>query len=220
MEFTLGFSGGLAMAYAVSTTKWPAAAKPSRVTNWIALLFITWLLPWSNYVNAFEGEKLMRLAEGLGIKDRFQFVSSQQTLGLAMLVLVGIAASINWLWHEQRDDKSLLRLGSFVLFAYTLYYVIYGFIVKGFFYRYISIENSDTMYLPILFAAAIIWLWTGRGRVAAETGQNERFLGIGFAVLGAMVVTAIIAVTAATQTIHDGKISFHERFPTQEESHK
>jgi hypothetical protein len=165
MEFTLGFCGGLGMAYAVSTTCWPAATKPSRIANWIALVFVTLFLPWSNYVNAFESEKLLGLAKGLAIEDAAQFVSTQQTLGLGILFAVAIGACIYWSWHEKRDDKSLPRLGSFVLFAYTLYYVVYGFIVKGFFYRGLSIASSDTMYLPLLFLAAVLWLLYGRGKV-------------------------------------------------------
>jgi hypothetical protein len=217
MEFTLGFCGGLGMAYAVSTTRWPEAAKPSRIANWIALVFIALLLPWSNYLNAFEGEKLVRLAKELGIEDAAQFVSNQQTLGLGILAIVAIGACINWKWHEKRNDKSLLRLGSFVLFAYTLYYVVYGFIVKGFFYRSYSIENSDTMYLPILLVAVVVWLLSGRGKVEAVSSQDAKSLGPGFVALGAMVVATIVTVTAATFIIHDGKISFHERFPTHEE---
>lgn len=217
MEFTLGFCGGLGMAYAVSTTRWPESAKPSRVANWIALVFIALLLPWSNYMNAFEGEKLLRLAKGLGIEDAAQFVSNQQMLGLGILAVVAIGACINWRLHENRNDKSLLGLGSFVLFAYTLYYVIFGFIVKGFFYRTVSIGSSDAMYLPILFVAGVIWLLSGCGRVEAKPTQDTRSLGTSFVALGAMALVAIVAIAGATQFIHDGKINFSERFPTHAE---
>ena len=213
MEFTLGFCGGLGMAYAVITSQWPEAAKPSRIANWIALVFLTWLLPWSNYVNAFEGERLMRLAKGFGIEDAEQFASNQQTLGLSILIIVAMGSCINWKCHEKRNDKSLLRLGSFVLFAYTLYYVIYGFIVKGFFYHRLSIGSSDTMYLPILFLAAVLFLLSGRGQVEAAFSKDVKSLGLSFLILAAVVVASIATVTVATQIMHDGKISFHERFP-------
>ena len=214
MEFTLGFCGGLGMAYAVSTCSWPQGAKPSRIANWIGLVFLTLLLPWSNYVNAFEGEKLTRLAQGLGVTDSARFVAYQQTLGLGILALVAIGACINWKWHENRGDRSLRRLGSFVLFAYTLYYVLYGFIVKGFFYRGLSIGSSDTLYLPILLAAAMVWLLTGRGQLEGVSTQEARTLGKNFIAVGAVVVAAIVAAAALTVAIHDGEIRFHERFPT------
>jgi hypothetical protein len=213
MEFTLGFCGGLGMAYAVSTTRWPEAAKPSRIANWIGLVFLTLLLPWTNYVNAFEGEKLTRLAQGLGVEDTAQFALHQQMLGLGILALVAIGACINWKWHENRNDPSLLRLGSFILFAYTLYYVLYGFIVKGFFYRGLSIGSSDTLYLPILFAAAIVWLLAGRGQIEAVSTSESKSLNKSLIAVGAIVVAVVVAVAAATVVIHDGKIGFHERFP-------
>ena len=212
MEFTLGFFGGLGMAYAVSTTEWPEAAKPSRAANWIGLLFLTLLLPWSNYVNAFEGKKLMALAKGLGVEDVARFVSHQQTLGLTLVALVAIGACFNWKWHQHRDDRSFRRLGSFVLFAYTLYYVVFGFIVKGFFYRSLSLGSSDTLYLPILMAAATLWLFSGRGQVEAVATKDAPALGSGFIVLALMALAAIVMAAAMTVAIHDGKIRFHERF--------
>jgi hypothetical protein len=217
MEFTLGFCGGLSMAYAIVTSQWPEAAKPSRIANWISLVFLTWLLPWANYVNAFEGEKLMRLAKSFGIEDAKQFAFNQQVLGLGILLVIAIGSCINWKCHEKRNDKSLFRLGSFVLFAYTLYYVIYGFIVKGFFYRSLSIGSSDTMYLPILFLAAVLFLISGRGQVEAAFSKEGKSLGLSFFILAALVVGSIVTVTAATQLMHDGKMSFHERFPVHED---
>ncbi len=213
MEFTLGFCGGLGMAYAVSTTQWPKSAKPSRIANWIGLIFLILLLPWTNYVNAFEGKKLVQLGQGLGVEDIAQFVNHQQMLGLSMLVLVAIGACINWKWHEHRDDPSLIKLGSFVLFAYTLYYVLYGFIVKGFFYRSLSIGSSDTLYLPILFAAASLWLLAGRGKVEAVSSSEVKPLDPSMLTAGAIMLVAIFAIATATVFIHDGKINFHERFP-------
>ncbi len=73
------------------------------------------------------------------------------------------------------------------------------------------------MYLPILFVAAVLWLLSGRGKVEAASTQDAKSLGSGFVALGAMAVATIVTITAATVTIHDGKISFHERFPTHEE---
>lgn len=218
MEFTLGFCGGLGMAYAVSTTQWGETEKPSRVANWIALLFVTLLLPWTNFLFAFDSERLTRLAEGLGIEDIAPFVSTQQMIGLGMLIVVAIGAGINWKWHENRSDASLLRIGSFVLFAYTLYYVAFGFLVKGFFYRDLSITSSDTLYVPILLLAGIVWLLSGRGKVEAMHTESLKTIDSGLIALVVLVVAAVITVAAVTVTIHDGNISSHERFSTLAET--
>lgn len=217
MEFTLGFCGGLGMAYGVSTTQWGEPAKPSRIANWIALPFVTLLLPWTNFLFAFDRERLTGLAEGLGIDDISQFVTSQQTLGLGMLVVVAIGACINWRWHENRNDASLLRLGSFVLFAYTLYFVVFGLIVKGFFYRELSIGSSDTLYLPILFLAGVVWFLSGRGRVEAQPTRVARTMDRGLIALAVFVVAAVVTIAGATVAVHDDKISFHERFSSETE---
>ncbi|MCA9230292.1 MAG: hypothetical protein KDA57_06555 [Planctomycetales bacterium] len=216
MEFTLGFCGGLGMAYAVSTTRWPEPTKPTPMTNWIALFLVTSLIPWTNLVDAFTSERFLRLAENLGIEDATRFAWQHQMFGLALVAIVAIGSCINWKWHQQRDDRAFLRLGSFVVFAYTLYYVIFCFLVRGFFYRSLSISSSDTMYLPIFFLAAAIWLFAGRGKVTVNDGQ-ETSLNAGVVPIASIVVAAVFAVAAATVTIHDGKIRFHERFPIQEQ---
>ncbi len=216
MEFTLGFCGGLGMSYAVSTTRWSEPAKPSGLANWLALAFVIVLLPWTNFLKAFESEKLMRLAEGLHIEDFEHFVFRQQMLGLSILVVVAIGACINWKWHEKRNDQSLRRLGSFVLFAYTLYSVIFGFLVKGFFYRELSIENSDTLYLPILFIAGAVWFLSGRGMLKAEPTRELSMPSARFGGLVAIVLAAVVVFAAATVFLHDDKIEFHERFPVRE----
>ena len=69
------------------------------------------------------------------------------------------------------------------------------------------------MYLPILFLAAVLFLLSGRGQVEAAFSKDVKSLGLSFLILAAVVVASIATVTVATQIMHDGKISFHERFP-------
>ena len=215
MEFTLGFCGGLGMAYAIAITRWPEAAKPSRLANWIALGFLTLLLPWINYVEVFESENLMSLAEELGIEDAAQFVSFQQLLGLTILVVVALGAAMTWKWHIELSDRALLQMGAFLLFAYTLYYVVFGFLIKGFFYRSLSIGDSDVLYLPILFVAAALWFFSTTGSLKTEPIQASKSHRPAFLGLVTIAVAMIVLIACVTISLHDGKIAYHERFPTQ-----
>ena len=65
MEFTLGFCGGLGMAYAVITRDWPETVKPSKVANWLAVLFVVLAIPLTNLIEAFHIKRMLNLGESL-----------------------------------------------------------------------------------------------------------------------------------------------------------
>ena len=94
-----GATGALAVLVASGRIGWlrrlPSFAALGAL-GWGAggmMRFLTLLLPWSNYVNAFEDEKLTRLAKRLGIEDAAQEVSSVGPgfVALAAIVFVMIA---------------------------------------------------------------------------------------------------------------------------------
>ncbi|NND33791.1 MAG: hypothetical protein HKN76_14470, partial [Saprospiraceae bacterium] len=156
MEFILGLSGGIAMAYAVATTKWEKTMQPSRTVQNLSIIFIFLILPLVNYFSGFTEEKIRDLAENLSVSDIDSFVLFQHIeawLSITLFAAIGIAA-----WWQRASDR-LQKWFSFVMLSsLSLCYTLLALIHKGFFHIELSIKNSITLYLPILFLA--VWLGT------------------------------------------------------------
>lgn len=215
MEFTLGFFGGLGMGYAVFSQRWPDSAPPAKGANWLAVVFLAALLPWANYVNGFDNDKLQQLAAGLAIEDPSRFAVAQQTRGLALWAIVAVSFCLIWKLRGNGADASLRAVGSFFLFAYTAYYVVFGLLVNGFFHRNVSLANSGTLYLPLLGVAAGVWLAMGRGKAEFKASNDQEELDRRLALCSVALVATVIVIAAATVHWHDQKMRFKERFPTK-----
>lgn len=208
MEFTLGFCGGLGMAYAVRTRAWPENAPPSRSGNWLALLFVFLFIPFINFVNAFELEKLTRLAEQVGVEDAAAFVTAQRTWGWLVMAVFAIATAVFW----RRNRRGGRYVAPFLLFSISLYYLLFGYLVKGFFHRPYSFGSSDTLYAPILLIVAFLWFsqkerteaWPGRQGKKENWRQWSILLGI--------LLLVILLIAAIAIQVHDGLGGMHERF--------
>ncbi|RMG23560.1 MAG: hypothetical protein D6730_14225 [Bacteroidetes bacterium] len=158
MEFTLGFLGGLGMAYGVVSSKWPQRARPAAASNWAALLLLFLLIPLFNFYAAFSTEKLARLAQNLQLQQADAFVHTQQGAGWLLMLL--FAAGACWLWWQYaRQDQQWGWQVPGLLFACVLYYTLFGYVVKGVFYQPYSLAQSTTLYLPIVLGAGLWWWW-------------------------------------------------------------
>lgn len=213
MEFTLGFCGGLGMAYSVQTTRWPESAKPSRGANRLALAFVFLAIPLTNFITTFETEKLNRLAESLNRVEVANFVTTQRTLGLLIAILFAATAAVLWRRYERRPEKSAAAIVPALTFGISLYYLLFGYLVKGFFYRPFSFAHSDTLYVPVLLIAAGWWrLW---GRSSGVTGPGPASDGLSWkrgAVLLAALWIVILVIAAISINAHEGLNGMHERF--------
>lgn len=213
MEFTLGFCGGVGMAYAVRTIRWPETAKPSRSANWLALFFIFVFIPLTNFITTFEVEKLKRLAESLNQAEVSSFIATQWTLGLLIALLFAVSTAVLWRRYEHQPDKTSSFIVPFLTFGISLYYLLFGYLVKGFFYRPFSFAHSDTLYVPVLLIAAGWWRLQGRSNVVMELEPANN--GLSWkkgAILLAGLLIVILVITAISTNAHDGLNGMHERF--------
>lgn len=81
MEYSLGFFGGLGMAYAIFSQNWSESRLPNKAANRLGWVFLIVLLPLTNLIQQFNTEKFVGLAERLNIISEASL--TQLTLGLA-----------------------------------------------------------------------------------------------------------------------------------------
>ena len=212
MEFTLGFCGGLGLAYAVVTREWPETVKPSKIANWFAVFFLVLAIPLTNLIDAFHTQRMVNLGESLKMANPEIFAYNQTILGAGVLIVFLILSIIIWRQAEKGKLDLINLLIPLSLFAYSIYYMVYGFIVKGFFYHSLSIGHSDTLYTPVLLTAFILWFINRKkdislplADVGVESAKKRILITFG-------MILVIIIITLISISTHPGIAGFHERF--------
>jgi hypothetical protein len=148
MEFTLGFCGGLGMAYGVFTRSWPEGRTPSPLANGVSIVFLLTALPATNLLHAFDGEKFMKMAETLGVANPAAFASWHLSLGWLTILVFTVCGLLIW-----RN----LQSGVYLLFAYSVYYTLFSHIRKGFLAGAGGVQLEQYFYWVVLIATAVIW---------------------------------------------------------------
>lgn len=175
MEFTLGFCGGLTMAYAVATSHWDEEVEIpcSKTSSNLALVFILLFVPITNLTSAFTPNKISRVAEMFGIQNDAGFTTLIQTLGITLLIT--FVALGYYLWRQKRLD--IKRASFLFMAAVASHYVLLGMLLKGFFLEIPRLNNSVSTYLPLLVAG--LWLtMRGQWNEIKQIALSERSLYI------------------------------------------
>jgi len=212
MEFTLGFCGGLGMAYAIVTRDWPESVKPSKTANWLGVIFVALAIPLTNFIEAFRKEKFLEMAEHLNLADPDLYASNQIMLGTVIFAIFLIVTIIIWQRCGKDKDNVISKTITIAVFAYSFYYMIYGFIVKGFFCRTFSFEHSDALYAPILIIAFILWFLNRDKKVTLPLVKTDYESWRRWILIVSIVILIIIIITLISINSHPGISGFHERF--------
>jgi hypothetical protein len=212
MEFTLGFCGGLGIAYAVVSYKWPESIKPSKFSNWLALLFLLFAIPLTNFIDAFEIDEFKRMAESLQISDPLQFAQIQFLLAGMVLLFFLFLGILTWQRYQMKEANLMTQTVPILFFGYSIYYTIFGFIKKGFFYRTLSIKHSDALYVPIIILVFVLWLINYRKETKFPSGPAVEESWKRWAIIIASLLLIILIITAISIYLNQDVTRLQERF--------
>jgi len=165
MEFLIGFLGGLGMAYAVITTRWPKTSKVSDNSNWFALLFIVLFVPLINYAEQFTSEDFIKLAGKLHVDGIESFVAFNKTIGLVIIAVVTVVFVLTWKKYKDDGEKLIGNIVPILALVFAFYYIVFTILNNGLHYMGFPIGDSVTLYLPLLFVAYVIWYVNRRKKV-------------------------------------------------------
>ncbi|WKN30384.1 hypothetical protein PZB74_15575 [Porifericola rhodea] len=131
MEYSLGFFGGLGMAYGVFSSEWEESQVADNAANIIGWVFLIILLPLTNIIQAFSYEKLLSRGKVLSPAEPEAFVQLEYILSWGSLLLLGGFAFFYFkrsvLTQQDWSSKQLLLL--FVL--YLGWYIFLSNIMGG-----------------------------------------------------------------------------------------
>jgi hypothetical protein len=211
MEFTLGFFGGLGMAYAVLTREWPKSVEPSKAANWAGIIFLLLGLPMVNIILAMDAEHFVRAAEQFGIADGAAFARCQIGWAYAIaLVLGALGIFMHSKWNTAESNK-LSAYSSVTFFLITLYYMLFSLIQKHVLVKGASFQLEQVLYWVVLIVLAAMWFFNRKSGVQPFAPTKEeswkRWLLLISAALVILAVVTFISISS-----HGGIGGYHERF--------
>jgi len=212
MEFTLGFFGGLGMIYAVLTREWPESVKPSKVGNWIALIFLFAFIPATNYFNGFSTDRLLDLAGRLNLADAEQFASRQLLFAGISILIFAILAVMVWK-HFSSIEEKLVKIGLPVMLAITtIHYNLFAYIRLGTFVKPFSFRHSDSLYIFIVALIFFMWYFGPRKTIdfPGRNGNDETWKRWGIILMTLLII--FVVITTISIHIHPEMPGAHDRF--------
>jgi len=211
MEFSLGFFGGLGMAYGVFTREWPESVRPSRVANALAAIFLLVVIPATNIIQAFEIKDFKQVAERLNLTDPIGFAHTQLTFAWLVLLVFAAAGLVLW-FRSQVDNRTLTEvIAPVFLFGYSLFYIIFSHIKKCIFYGF-GHQPEQALYWVIIIAVFIIWFANRKKESQELFVQTTPETWKRWIFIIAIVLVIIAILTAIAVNSHGELPGAHRRF--------
>ncbi len=158
MEYSLGFFGGVGMAYGTFTAAWvpeDPLQRQSKISNLLPLLFVVLFIPLVVWQQSFEVERLERtygnlVSGGAGVYA--------QWVALAVLLLIILHAGYVWIrYHRQKE--SLISYGRSevrsIFRSHFLLYILLSWLITGALISTYRIEQY--LYVANFIAIWILW---------------------------------------------------------------
>ncbi len=153
MEYSIGFFGGIGMAWGTFTAQWPE--RKSETTHWtrqiLAMALLTLLIPMRVWAASFSTEKLSSAFEPIGSVVYVEWVR--------YIALLAVVLFASWqgrrLFRARANEVALGRpdVRRF-FFGYFIFYILLSLGVTGSFFSSHRIEQ----YLYLLNFAVVGWL--------------------------------------------------------------
>ncbi len=213
MEFSLGFFGGLGMGYAVFTRDWPETRAPSKSANWLAVTFLLFALPATNIIQAFDVKEFAQMAERVGLADPLTFAQRQVLFAWIITAVFTIAGVL--LWKDVQGNAAKLgRIGVPALFfGYSIFYLFFSHIKKGFFLPSLGVQLEQYFYWLILAGIIAIWLISMKREAKDMLVDTSKETWRRWIILIVVFLLVLVVMTEISINIHGEMSGAQHRFP-------
>ncbi|WP_273213016.1 hypothetical protein [Runella zeae] len=213
MEYSLGFFGGLGMAYGTFTSQWEKTeATQPKSKVWFPLLMVALVIPFTVWEQSFGTERLQ------GIFTNLNLTSDSPVIGGVQLVSLGLVLVFTAFWWVRYYQAKPNPIAYSANEVYGLFlghwglYVVYSLLVTGAFMSGYRIEQYLYIVNWVIVAFVIRQIepeFTPRLIVRNKWGRN---FGL---VLGVIALLTLILINSHGELKHA-----HKRFgapPVEEE---
>ena len=162
MEFTLGFFGGLGMTYAIISSEWNESLHYSKKTNLAAIIFLFVIIPIINFSQTFTTEYFTKHFDVQQTLSAADYANNQIIYGWVIMIVFSIASILLWKNYQKDGSAQNPRIIAALLFANSLYYIFFLIFRKGMLYSGFGLEDSNTLYIPILLLIYFIYYFSSK----------------------------------------------------------
>lgn len=196
MEYSIGFFGGVGMAYGTFTSSWPEVAVDSRPgLNLLPILFVALFVPFVVWEQSFVTERFDFIVNQGGSPSLVFYFKALAII--AILAVLTITLTRNY--AQQIDSYSMVK-AFFIL--YTTLYIFLSFLVTG------ILVHPLEQYLYVLnFVLILLMLSRSRGAFSLNEYRPQSWLVVAAMSILFIAVIAVIAINS-----HDGMPGSQVRF--------
>lgn len=205
MEYSIGFFGGLGMAYGTFTSSWEVSeSEPKKSSQLFPLLMLVLIIPFVVWQQSFDTKRIYETLINIHVPDGSNLFAITEWSGLVLILIM----SVVWLYkyyfgRANTVNYSYQDLATFFIGQLALY-TIFSLIITGAFISTYRIEQ----YLYILNLIAIIALMKQTQPIFSERPIQERKWLIN--TMGVCIIIAVLAFIAMQS--HGELKGSHKRF--------
>ena len=143
MEYSLGFFGGLGMAYGVFTSDWPVAGKVTgKWENLVPALVVALLIPFIVWYQSFSAEKLIETFSGIYQGDVALMATLAHSFAIFLILFFTGYVYYGYFMTIKGIEVSYSYAQVRIFFiGYFGLYIIYTFLITGAFISFYRIEQ-------------------------------------------------------------------------------
>jgi hypothetical protein len=188
MEYSIGFFGGMGMAYGTFTAQWPVSnEKSSRSMNAVALFFLVILVPFIVWDQTFVNDRFEFIIESGGNNATIFVI---KCIAIAAIILVALVVMMQNLQPNRSVPMDINARGVRSFFIlYTLLYMLLSFLVTGLYTH----PLEQYLYL-VNFAVILLLLPAVDGGFQVRKSRPAQWAALSLVLIGAIAFFAFIAI--------------------------
>lgn len=191
MEYSLGFFGGVGMAYGTYTANWPQAdpVREEPKGEWFPIMALTLMIPFVVWDQSFGLERLTKMATTIQIANSEIVAKISQAVALS-LILGSAGYWINYYYFQKSVVAVNFENLRWFFFSYFSLYMVGSWLITGAFFSTYRVEQ----YLYAVNLLIIGWLLQ-KGQAEFQPKENQ-VAHWGIVLLGIGVIVAVLALIA------------------------
>ncbi|PLK45130.1 photosystem II biosynthesis protein [Emticicia sp. TH156] len=205
MEYTLGFFGGLGMAYGTLTSKWETSEPQQKKANqFFPILMLSLIIPFTVWQQNFDTKRIYATLIEIGIIDGSPLLAATEWSGLVLVLILAAFSFYQYYNHRPASVTYTYKEIQTFFVVYLGIYIVFSYIITGAFFSTYRIEQ----YLYTINLIAIMLL-IGKTK---PTFSNRNIDGNKWAVNMVWVALFIAVLAFIAKSSHDELKGAHKRF--------